>query len=89
MSLDGEADSAHGGPQRDQEQKLVYMANQIGMFFGSRPDEEAIAEIAGHIRKFWDPRMRLKIIAHVKSGVGGLQARPRAAIVQLMDDSQR
>jgi formate dehydrogenase subunit delta len=48
---------------------LVKMANQIGQFFHSYPDqEEAVAEVAAHIRRFWEPRMRHAIIAHMDHG---------------------
>jgi len=43
---------------------LIEMANQIGMFFESLPDrEEALTGIAEHIRKFWEPRMRRRLLA--------------------------
>ncbi|MEX3958064.1 formate dehydrogenase subunit delta [Trinickia sp. EG282A] len=43
---------------------LVDMANSIGEFFGSMPDHnEALAGIADHIHKFWEPRMRRTILA--------------------------
>ncbi|HEV7325917.1 MAG TPA: formate dehydrogenase subunit delta [Bosea sp. (in: a-proteobacteria)] len=38
--------------------KLAVMANQIGDFFKSYPDEEAVAAIADHINQFWTKRMR-------------------------------
>jgi formate dehydrogenase subunit delta len=38
--------------------KLAFMANQIGDFFKSYPDEEAIPAIADHINQFWTKRMR-------------------------------
>jgi formate dehydrogenase subunit delta len=63
--------------------RLVYMANQIGVFFASRPEDEAIEEIADHLRKFWDPRMRRKIIALVNSGPTGLSTRARNAVLNL------
>ena len=44
--------------------KLAYMANLIGKFFAHQPHDKAIAAIAGHIQKFWDPRMRRDILAH-------------------------
>ena len=44
--------------------KLAYMANQIGKFFAHQPRDKAIASIADHIRRFWDPRMRREILAH-------------------------
>ena len=45
---------------------LVGMANRIGEFFQSMPDRhEAKHDIAQHISKFWEPRMREKFIAHI------------------------
>ncbi|MCC7138704.1 MAG: formate dehydrogenase subunit delta [Planctomycetes bacterium] len=39
--------------------KLVRMANQIGSFFSAEPDGAAAREgVFGHLRRFWDPRMR-------------------------------
>jgi formate dehydrogenase subunit delta len=45
--------------------KLAYMANQIGKFFAHQPHDKAVAAIAEHIQKFWDPRMRRDILAHL------------------------
>lgn len=48
---------------------LVKMANQIGAFFESMPDrEQAKADIAGHLKKFWDPRMRKAIVSSIDGG---------------------
>ena len=48
---------------------LIEMANQIGGFFESLPDrDEALFDIAEHIRKFWEPRMRRTILAALDSG---------------------
>ena len=42
---------------------LITMANQIGTFFESMPDrQQALQDIANHIRRFWDPRMRRAIL---------------------------
>jgi formate dehydrogenase subunit delta len=55
-------------------QHLVKMANQIGQFFEAEPDrDQAIKDIASHIKRFWDPRMRKIIIAHVENGGDGLR----------------
>jgi len=40
------------------EQKLAHMANQIGRFFASQENADAVAAITDHLIKFWDPRMR-------------------------------
>jgi formate dehydrogenase subunit delta len=47
--------------------KLAYMANQIGKFFAHQPHEKAVAAIADHLRKYWDPRMRSEIVAHLQA----------------------
>ena len=38
--------------------KLAFMANQIGDFFKSYPEAEAVPAIADHINQFWTKRMR-------------------------------
>jgi formate dehydrogenase subunit delta len=45
--------------------KLAHMANQIGTFFQSQKNEDAVASIADHLKKFWDPRMRRDFLAHL------------------------
>lgn len=43
---------------------LIRMANQIGQFFDSMPDrEQAKADIASHLKRFWAPPMRKAIVA--------------------------
>ena len=63
--------------------KLIYMANQIGKFFASQGTEKAAVGTADHIKKFWDPRMRAQIIAHLKAGGAGLDPAVRVAIENL------
>ena len=63
--------------------KLVYMANQIGKFFASQGDEKAVPLIADHLVKFWDPRMRKEIVAHLASGGAGLDPEVRRAVESL------
>jgi len=65
---------------------LVRMANRIGEFFAAMPDaQEAQAGIAGHLQRFWDPRMRREIVAHVEHGGAGLSEIVREAIVANRD----
>jgi len=63
--------------------KLVYMANQIGKFFVSQGADKAPAAIANHLRRFWDPRMRSTIIAHLEAGGAGLDPAVRDAVDKL------
>lgn len=60
--------------------KLVTMINQIATFYRRLPPAEAAAEIAGHVEKFWEPRMRRAIYAH---GAAGLDSNALAAVALL------
>lgn len=51
---------------------LINMANKIGTFFESMPDQkQALADIAGHIKRFWAPPMRQAIIASIDNKQDG------------------
>jgi formate dehydrogenase subunit delta len=65
--------------------KLVYMANQIGKFFVSQGDDQAVAGITDHLQKFWDPRMRSAIVDHLDHGGTGLDPLVRQALEKLKD----
>ena len=64
-------------------ERLVHMANQIADFFGSYPHEQAVAGVADHLHKFWDPRMRKQIIEYVGTDGAGLRDIALAAVKQL------
>jgi formate dehydrogenase subunit delta len=68
---------------------LVYMANQIGKFFQYQRENEVVPGIAGHIRKFWDPRMRTAIFAYIDQGGEGLDPLVKEAIIQLKEARER
>ena len=55
-------------------EKLIKMANQIGMFFSAMPDrEQAVNDTAGHLRRSWEPRMRRELFQHIDDhGTHGL-----------------
>ena len=61
------------------------MANQIGKFFAHQGEEKAVAGTADHLAKFWDPRMRAGIVAHVASGGAGLDPFVLRAVKSLKD----
>jgi formate dehydrogenase subunit delta len=64
--------------------RLVQMANDISGFFGGEPKRaDAVAAIASHLQRFWDPRMRRKIVAHLQSGGEGLNELSREAVESL------
>lgn len=66
-----------------QPEKLVYMANQIGKFFEPQGQEKAVAGIADHLRKFWEPGMREKLLRHLDAGGEGLDPFVKAAALTL------
>lgn len=69
-------------------QRLVAMANDIAAFFDAEPDKALAAEsVRFHLRRFWDPRMRREIIAHVEGGGAGLTPTARAAVCLLAPPS--
>jgi formate dehydrogenase subunit delta len=69
------------------EDKLVYMANQIGKFFAAQGEERAVREIAAHLKKFWTPRMRAEIVAYARTGAARLDPLPRLAVDQLAHET--
>jgi len=65
-------------------ERLVDMVNDIANFFHSEPDHTlAVAGVAGHLRRYWEPRMRKQIIAHVEAGGHGLSELGREGVQQL------
>jgi formate dehydrogenase subunit delta len=55
---------------------LIVMANQIGQFYEALPNhDEAVANTANHLRRFWDPRMRRALLARFDED-GGRELRP-------------
>jgi formate dehydrogenase subunit delta len=61
---------------------LVKMATEIASFFEAEPDRAiALEGIAGHLKRFWDPRMRREILRWMDEHQGeGLKDSVRAAI---------
>ena len=55
-----------------QQQDMLRMANQIASFFNGSGPEVAVRDAAEHINKFWDPRMRAVLLAHLDKGGEGL-----------------
>lgn len=66
---------------------LITMANDIANFFHSEPDRQlAIEGVSGHIKKFWEPRMRKKIVAHLQEHNGeGLSELALAGVTRVAE----
>jgi formate dehydrogenase subunit delta len=71
-------------------ERLVEMANDIGQYFAAEPvHEEAVQGVLGHLKRYWDPRMRQQIVQHwEKTGGAGLNPLPREAVARLAAQMQ-
>ena len=58
--------------------------NDIAAFFAADPNPDAAAEqVAGHLRKFWEPRMRAEIRRCLEEGGAGLSPLARRGVERL------
>jgi formate dehydrogenase subunit delta len=67
----------------DSIRKLVTMANQIAAFFATQPGTAQAAEVAAHLRAFWEPRMLQALFTHVDAGGEGLSPLVLQAVERL------
>ncbi len=63
--------------------RLTHDANEIAKYFAAYPREEAIAGVADHITKFWDPRMRAELAEMLAADESGLHELVLAAASRL------
>ena len=50
---------------------LIKMANEIGAYFASEPDaEQAAKDVAGHLKRYWEPRMRRQMVTYYEERHG-------------------
>jgi formate dehydrogenase subunit delta len=67
---------------------LATMANEISAFFAAAPDPEQVArEIANHLKRYWDPRMRRQIVAQYRQGGEGFNEHVRRAVALLAEET--
>ena len=65
-------------------ERMVEMANDIANFFASDPDHTAAVNgVANHLKRYWEPRMRKQIIAHLDGGGHGLSDLAREGVQSL------
>jgi formate dehydrogenase subunit delta len=69
---------------------LIKMANEISSFWEGEAGEEAGAkEVASHIRRFWEPRMRAQMFTYFEQRQGsGLSDVAKKAIAQLAEQAR-
>ena len=59
---------------------LVKMANEIAAFYVAESSDEAAKNVASHLTRFWEPRMRKAIIERNKEGGEGMKEVVRQAV---------
>ena len=69
--------------------KLVRMANQIAANFeGYRDEEQAVAGVTDHMRRFWSPLMHKQIIERWRARPGDLTPRAARAIEAIAEQRE-
>ncbi|MDT5073612.1 MAG: formate dehydrogenase subunit delta [Mycobacterium sp.] len=61
----------------------IRLINQVVIHFGYLPEDQAVTEVAEHVRKFWDPRMKRRLFDLVDSEAGQLEPVAAAAAALL------
>jgi formate dehydrogenase subunit delta len=66
---------------------LIKMTNEIGEFFAgadSKDPEAAARDVANHLRRYWDPRMRVQMLKYYEErGGAGLSDLGKRAVAFL------
>ncbi|MBS0395769.1 MAG: formate dehydrogenase subunit delta [Proteobacteria bacterium] len=67
---------------------LVHMVNDIASFFGpSTGPAQAPAEVAAHMKRFWEPRMLRQIVEVWRGGRAPFSDIGRAAVALIAKDA--
>jgi formate dehydrogenase subunit delta len=66
-----------------QEPAEVRLINKVVVHFGYLSEDQAVTEVADHVRKFWDPRMKRRLFDLVDSDAGDLEPVALAAAALL------
>ncbi len=51
----------------------IRLINKVVVHFGYLSTEQAVTEVADHVRKFWDPRMKRRLFELVDSGTADFE----------------
>ena len=66
--------------------QLIKMANEIGCFWEGETGAQAANDVATHLRRYWEPRMRAQIISYYEQRQGaGLSDIARQAVAILAE----
>ena len=71
------------------EHVMVHKANTIAQFFAAYSHEEAVAGVADHLQRFWEPRMRRQLLAYIADGGADLHELVPEATARLKSTAAR
>jgi len=68
---------------------MIKMLNEISAFFDGEDDkEQAAQDVKSHVRRYWEPRMRLQLLEYFKERQGaGLSELALKAVTLLAAES--
>ena len=67
----------------DHDAAEIRLINEIVVHFGYLPTDQAVTEVAEHVRKFWDPRMKRRLFDLVDGEASDLEPVALAATALL------
>jgi formate dehydrogenase subunit delta len=68
---------------------LIKMANEITSFWEGEAGEKAATEVAAHLRRYWEPRMRAQMITYFEQRQGaGLSDVAKQAVAILASQAK-
>jgi formate dehydrogenase subunit delta len=67
----------------------VTMVNEIAAFFAGEDPGKAAENVANHLRRYWDPRMRRQITEHIGTGGEGLSPVAKAGVGLISEHSRQ
>ena len=68
---------------------LIKMANEITSFWEGESPETAANDVATHLRRYWEPRMRAQMIAYYEERQGsGLNDVAKQAVALLAEQAK-
>jgi formate dehydrogenase subunit delta len=61
----------------------IRLVNKVVVHFGYLSTEQAVTEVANHVEKFWDPRMKRRLFELVDAQAGEFEPVALAAAARL------
>ncbi len=59
---------------------MIHRVNEIARFWDPYPHDQAVASVADHIMKFWEPRFRRQLVEYANTNGAGLHELVKEAV---------